>query len=165
MEQTAGFEPATEHRQCPILPTELRLRFASTETPPVGACTRSELLRIDSHRRHSAGEFTAARSLRWQGLPCGLCAVAGTVKNKEARNPLRESGPLVRELGRYAVTRCLHPGASDPHTLQGYASLGRTAAGTRCVTADSSWTKYHHARPSGRTRTSFPVHMARVGLS
>lgn len=74
---------------------ELRLQvFCESVAPPVRGATRGKFLRI-THRRHSAGEFTAARSLQWRPAPG---AVRGCVrfdphgKNKKARNPLGNPG-------------------------------------------------------------------------
>ena len=138
--------------------TELRLQvFCESLAPPVRGATRGKFLRI-THRRHSAGEFTAARSLQWRPAPgavrgCVRIAPHGKQKGPEST---WESGPLVRELGRCALTRCLHPGAADPRTAVRATSWPESREGRSA--ANASWTSsgcgHHRTR---RAQTPGPM--------
>lgn len=96
MEQQEGFDPSAS-TLATLRSTWLSYGckfFCELLAPPVRGATRGKFLRI-THRRHSAGEFTAARSLLWRPAPG---AVRSCVrfdphgKNKKARNPLGNPG-------------------------------------------------------------------------
>jgi hypothetical protein len=127
--------------------------------PPVRDATRGKFLRI-THRRHSAGEFTAARSLQWRLAASAIrgCCVRNEICTEKQKGPEStwETGPLVRELGRYAPTRYLHPGAADPHTAQATRRPGTkawsSAASSSWMTSDCDHHKTRRARTPGPMR-------------
>lgn len=131
--------------------------FCGSVAPPVRGATRDEFLKI-THRRHSAGEFTAARSLLWRSarMPFAVVCRSGPARRKTKRpGSISESGPLVRELGRYAPTRYLHPDTADPHTVQATmrpGSTGSSAANASWMSSDCDHHKTRRARTPGPMR-------------
>lgn len=141
---------------------ELRLHVLADRRPTSEGHNPRQIVKEHSPRS-SAGEFKAARSLHWRratdavrGLRRGSSPQHEVIKKTKRPGSISESGPLARELGRYAPTRYLHPGAADPRTAVRATRWPALREGRSA--ANACWTPPDcDRRETRRARTSDPM--------